>query len=256
MRRLGNIFREDNKAVIVAMDHGLGLDVLPEMAETSKILSSIVNGGADAVLAGYGMARTFFEELKGTGLILRVDGGNSALSSFHTGNRMLDSEDALREGADCLACMGFLGTTNEVDTLLNISELAAEAHGWGLPLLAEMLPGGFSSEPAKTVENVRLAARIGAELGADIIKTSFVGSVAEFRTVVEGCFKPVIVLGGAKVKNLQDLFEVVEKAMEAGARGVAIGRNVWQHADPGAVTAALVEMVHDERRASEVGKNL
>ena len=256
MRRLGNIFRDDNKSVIVAMDHGLGLDVLPGLAETSKILSSIVNGGADAVLAGYGMARNFATELMGTGLILRVDGGNSALSSFQTGNRMLDSEDAIKEGADCLACMGFPGAVNEVDTFINVSELAAEAHGWGLPLLAEMLPGGFSSEPAKTVETVRLAARIGAELGADIIKTSFVGSVSEFRTVVEGCFKPVIVLGGAKVKNLQDLFEVVEKAMEAGARGVAIGRNVWQHADPGAVTAALVEIVHDERSASEVGKNL
>ena len=256
MRRLGNIFRDDNKSVIVAMDHGLGLYVLPGMAETSKILTSIVAGGADAVLAGYGMSRSFASELKGTGLILRVDGGNSALSSFQTGNRMLDAEDALIEGADCLACMGFPGAVNEVDTLINVSELAAEAHAWGLPVLAEMLPGGFSSEPAKTVETVRLAARIGAELGADIIKTSFVGSVSEFRTVVEGCFKPVIVLGGAKVKNLHDLFEVVEKAMEAGAQGVAIGRNVWQHSDPGAVTAALVEIVHDERSASEVGRNL
>ena len=256
MRRLGNIFRDDNKVVIVAMDHGLGLDVLPAMDNTSEILSSIVKGGADAVLIGYGMARSFVEELKGTGLILRVDGGNSSLSSFQTGNRMLDSEDALREGADCLACMGFPGAVNEVDTLINVSELAAEAHYWGLPLLAEMLPGGFSPKPEKTVESVRLAARIGAELGADIIKTSFVGTVNEFRTIVEGCFKPLIVLGGAKVKNLQDLFELVEKAMEAGARGVAIGRNVWKHPDPGAVTSALVEIVHDERSASETGKNL
>lgn len=256
MRRLGNIFRKDKKTVIVAMDHGLGLDVLPELKETAGIISSIVNGGADAVLTGYGMTRNFVEELKGTGLILRVDGGNSALSSFQTGNRILDPEDAIREGADCLACMGFPGAANEVDTLTNVSELAAQAHEWGVPLLAEMLPGGFSPKPAKTVEAVRLAARIGAELGADIIKTNFVGSVGEFRTVVEGCFKPVIVLGGAKVNNLQELFEVVEKAMEAGARGVAIGRNVWKHPDPGSVTSALVEIVHEGRKASEVGRNL
>ena len=124
------------------------------MADVSTILKSIVNGGADAVLAGYGMSRTFVEELKGTGLILRVDGGNSELSSFQTGNRILDSEDALIEGADCLACMGFPGAVNEVDTLINVSELAAEAHAWGLPVLAEMLPGGFGPEPAKTVETV------------------------------------------------------------------------------------------------------
>ncbi len=256
MRRLGNIFRDDKKTVIVAMDHGLGLDVLPGMKDTAGIITSIVKGGADAVLAGYGMARAFSAELMGTGLVLRVDGGNSSLSSFQTGNRILDPEDALREGADCLACMGFPGAVNEIDTLGNVSELSAEAHGWGLPVLAEMLPGGFSAEPPKTVENVRLAARIGAELGADIIKIPFVGTVEEFRTVVEGCFKPVIVLGGAKVSNLQDLFELVEKAMEAGARGVAIGRNIWKHQDPGAVTSAIAEIVHNNGKASEVGRNI
>ena len=256
MHRLGNIFKDDGKTVIVAMDHGLGLDVLPGMKDTSSIILSIVKGGADAVLAGYGMARNYVEELKGPGLILRVDGGNSSLSSFQTGNRILDPEDALREGADCLACMGFPGAVNEVETLTNVSRFATEAHDWGLPLLAEMLPGGFSSEPAKTVETVRLAARIGAELGADIIKTSFIGSISEFRTIVEGCFKPVVVLGGAKVNNLHDLFEVIEKAMTAGARGVAVGRNVWQHPDPGAVTSALVEIVHEGRKASEAERNL
>ncbi len=256
MRRLGNIFKADNKTVIVAMDHGLGLDVLPGMKDTSGIITSIVKGGADAVLAGYGMSRNFSKELMGTGLVLRVDGSNSSLSTYQTGNRFLDPEDAIREGADCIACMGFPGAVNEIDTLGNISELSAESHGWGLPVLAEMLPGGFSSEPPKTVENVRLAARIGAELGADIIKIPYVGSVSEFRTIVEGCFKPVIVLGGAKVNNLQELFELVEKAMESGACGVAIGRNIWKHSDPGAVTSALVEIVHDERNASEVGKNI
>lgn len=256
MRRLGNIFKEDKKSVIVALDHGLSMNVLPGLNNTSGILSSIVKGGVDAVLCGYGMARNYVEELKGSGLILRMDGGNSELSSFKTGNRILDPEDALRNGADCLACMGFPGADNEIDTLRTISELSAEAHSWGMPVLAEMLPGAFSLEPAKTVETIRLASRIGAELGADIIKTSFVGTVSEFRTIVEGCFKPVIVLGGAKVKDLNDLFVVIEKAMEAGASGVAIGRNVWKHPDPEALTAAFVELVHQGKRAVEVGKNL
>ena len=256
MRRLGNIFRDNQKTVIVVLDHGLGLDVFPNLNDTGSMISRVVKGGADAVLTGYGIARTFSEELKGTGLILRMDGGNSVLSSFQTGNRILGPEDALKEGADSLACMGFPGAINEIDTLRNISELAAKSHTWGLPLLAEMLPGGFGPEPAKTVETIRLSARIGAELGADIIKTSFVGGIAGFRTVVEGCFKPVVVLGGEKVRNLQGLFEMIEKAMEAGAMGVAIGRNVWKHQSPEAVTAALVEIVHHERLASEVGKNL
>ncbi|MDC7232429.1 MAG: fructose-bisphosphate aldolase [Spirochaetales bacterium] len=256
MRRLGNIFKKDGKSVIVAMDHGLGLNVLPGMQDTEKILNDVTQAGADAVLCGYGMARRFETALKGTGLILRVDGANSSLSDFPTGNKFLDYKAALREGADCLACMGFPGAVNEIDTLKAISEMSSDAHSWGMPVLSEMLPGGFGAEPPKTVETVGLAARIGAELGADIIKTSFVGTVPEFRSIVEGCFRPVVVLGGAQVKNLQDLFIVIEKSMEAGASGVAIGRNVWTHPEPGAVTAGLVEIVHGGKTASEAEKVL
>ena len=102
MRRLGNIFSKDKKTVIVAMDHGLGLDVYPAMKNTGEILSAVSEAGADAFLTGYGLARRYQEELKGKGLILRVDGGNSALSDFQTGNQILDPEAALKEGADCL----------------------------------------------------------------------------------------------------------------------------------------------------------
>jgi DhnA family fructose-bisphosphate aldolase class Ia len=131
-----------------------------------------------------------------------------------------------------------------------------EAHNLGLPLLAEMLPGGFGTEPAKTLENVRLAARIGAESGADIIKTVFVGKAKEYRAVIDGCFRPLVILGGEKSSDLAGLFLIIEQAMEAGASGVAIGRNVWKHPDPRAVTQALVELVHQGKRASETRANL
>ena len=103
MRRLGNFFQKDNKTVIVAMDHGLGLDVLPGMQNTADIISNIVGAGVDAVLTGYGMARRYVEELKGTGLILRMDGGNSALSTFQTGNRILDTDTRAGFVHRCLA---------------------------------------------------------------------------------------------------------------------------------------------------------
>jgi class I fructose-bisphosphate aldolase len=238
------------------MDHGTGLDVLPALNDTSAVLKGIVEAGADAVLTSYGIATRFEAELAGTGLLLRLDGGNSKLSKNSAGHLVLSPMDALRIGCEGCACMGFPGAENEVETLSQISRLAAAAHELGLPLVAEMLPGGFGPEPAKSVENVRLAARIGAECGADIIKTLFVGSVKEFRTVVEGCFRPVIVLGGEKSADLAGLLLLLEQAMEAGAAGVAIGRNVWKHPDPKAVTQALVDIVHGGKKASETGRNL
>ncbi len=256
MRRLLSLFGPDGRTVVVAMDHGTGLDVLPALNDTGSVLKGIVAGGADAVLTSYGIATRYEAELNGIGLIMRLDGANSSLSSNPAGNAVFSPMDALRIGSEACACMGFPGAENEVANLTMLSRYAIEAHGLGLPLVAEMLPGGFASQPAKSVENVRLAARIGAECGADIIKTTFVGSVKEFRSIVEGCFRPVIVLGGEKSSDLAGLLLTIEKAMEAGAAGVAIGRNVWRHSDPKAITQALVDIVHGGKKASETGANL
>lgn len=256
MRRLSRIFRSDGRTVIVAMDHGTGLNVLPALNDTGSVLDAIVAGGADAVLTSYGIASRYEDVLSRTGLLLRLDGGNTMLSGNPAGNPSFTPEDAVRMGADGATCMGFPGAENEVETLTQLTRYAAECRPWNLPLMAEMLPGGFGPEPAKSVENVRLAARVGAESGADIIKTVFTGTVKEFRTVVEGCFRPLVVLGGESSSDLSGLFLVIEKAMEAGASGVAIGRNVWRHGDPGGVTQALVELVHGGKKASEVGANL
>ncbi len=256
MRREKQLFRADGRTVIIAMDHGTGLNVLPDLNDTGSVLGKIVSGGADAVLTSYGIASRYEEVLAGTRLLMRLDGGNSMLSKNPAGNQVFSPEDAVSIGSDGCACMGFPGASNEVETLSRLSRYAVDAHRFGLPLLAEMLPGGFGPEPAKSVENIRLAARIGAECGADIIKTVFAGTVKEFRTVVDGCFRPLVILGGEKSADLAGLFLVIEQAMEAGAAGVAIGRNVWRHPDPEGVVQALVDLVHNGKKASETGANL
>ncbi|MEW6623040.1 MAG: fructose-bisphosphate aldolase [Bacillota bacterium] len=252
MRRLKRIFRKDGKSVIVAMDHGMGLNVLPELNDTGEVLKKIVDAGADAVLTTFGIAKKYKEVLSDTGLILRLDGGSSHL--YHKSNypKLLYSvEDALKMGADAVACMGFPGIEFQEENLQILAQVAAKCEEWGLPLIAEMLPGGFNPEPANTVENVKLAARIGCELGADVIKTSFAGTKEEFQEIVAGLFAPVVILGGDKTKNIGDLFDVIEQAMQVGAAGVAIGRNVWKNKQPGKITAALVDLVHHKKSAEE-----
>ncbi|MBS5136531.1 MAG: aldolase [Oscillospiraceae bacterium] len=254
MRRLGKIFREDGRTVIVAMDHGMGMNVNPALDRTGEILEAIVAGGADAVLTTYGIASKYADILRHVGLILRCDGGYSAIPSAANGHpRMLFSvEDALRLGADAVACNGFPGTPTEQDCMKNVAELSAQGRAWGMPVMAEMLPGGFGNEVPKTVENVRLAARTGCEYGASIIKTTFTGTPEEFRGVIEASYQPVVVLGGEKTSQLSDLFVCIEQAISVGAAGVAIGRNVWKHPDPEAVTRSLVDLVHNGKRAADI----
>ncbi len=251
MRRLNRIFAADGKTVIIAMDHGLSLDVLPELADVGTVLSRVISGGADAVLVSYGVAQKYGETLKSTGLIVRLDGGNSCLSNKPGGGLLYSVEDALRLGADGVACMGFPGAENESETLDNLARIAAECSYWQVPLMAEMLPGGFAPEPPNTVENIKLVSRIGAELGAHIIKTTFAGSREEFREVVTGCFVPVVVLGGDQTNDIKGLFKTIEQAVAAGAAGVAVGRNVWKSREPEKVTSALVELVHNQKSADQ-----
>lgn len=253
MRRLGRLFGTDRRTVVVAIDHGMGLSVNPALDDTGAVLRAVVRGGADAVLTTYGIAQRYQDELKGVGLILRMDGGGSCLSSKNEcPSALYTVEDALRLGADAIACMGFPGTPYEHENLANLAAFCAEGKAWGMPVIAETLPGGFSNEIPNTVDNLLLAARYGCELGASVIKTAYAGTPQEFKRVVDACFAPVIVLGGEKTGDLASLCDCLEKALSVGAAGVAIGRNVWKHEDPERVTRALVALVHEGARASSL----
>ncbi len=254
MKRLNRIFKPDGRTVIIAMDHGMGMNVNPALDRTGEILKAVVAGGADAVLVSHGIAAKYADILGDIGVILRCDGGYSAIPSAAGGYpRLLFSvEDALKVGADAVACNGFPGTPDEQECMKNVATLAAQGRAWGVPLMAEMLPGGFGNDVPKNVENVRLATRTGCEYGASIIKTTYTGTPEEFKQVIDASYQPVIVLGGEATSELPALFDCIEKAVGVGAAGVAIGRNVWKHKDPEAVTRALVDLVHGNKKAFEI----
>lgn len=247
------IFRDDGRSLVVAMDHGSGLDVYPALAHPGCVLDAVVGGGADAVLTTPGIVKQFSQHLKSVGVILRMDGGSSQLAgeSSLECKLLYSVEDALRLGADAVACMGFPGTSLEAQTLGNVATLSGQCLAWGIPLMAEMLPGGLVNPELRTAENTRLAVRIGVELGADFIKTGYVGPAESFQQVTENCYRPILILGGAKTHDEQGLFAMVRSSLDIGAAGVVMGRNVWGHAHPKAMVKALSEMIHNNASADE-----
>ena len=250
-RRVGCLFGDDGRSLVVAIDHGGGIHVYPELADPGRVIAQVAEGGADAILANPGAVRRYATELKSLGVILRMDGGASLLSKTPESRLLYSVEDALRLGADAVACMGFPGTPLEGHTLANLANLAGQCQNWGMPLMAEVLPGGFTHMELRTPENVQLAARIGVELGADLIKTEFTGSEDSFKAVVENCFRPVLVLGGSKLDDESALFRMVRSALNAGAVGAVIGRNVWGHRNPRAFVEALSHLVHGDASVEE-----
>lgn len=248
--RLGKIFGADRRSVVVAMDHGLpGMFPLGHLKDPAGLLAAIAAGGADAVLTTPGIAKRFAAHLGGLGLILRLDGGATNIGEAPRASSLIASvESALRLGADAVAVMGMCGTDDEAHSLRTLGEVATECRALGMPLMAEMLPLGFGGDPS--IAQLAMAARIGAELGADIIKTKYLGPSDAYREVTETCFAPVLVLGGSE-REMADVTATIRDALAAGAAGVAMGRSVWRSGDvPAAVNAIVSTVRHAEPTAA------
>lgn len=242
--RYSRIFAKDGRTVIVACDHAGYMGPLPGLEQPGRLLDTLVESGVDAVLTTRGIAKSFANRIGKLGLILRADGGSSSASPVSGALRPLFSiEDACRFGADAVICMGMIGYPEEPSSLQNLAGFTAEADKWGMPVIAEMLVNPKEGKRA-THQELSFAMRIGVELGADFIKASYAGPPEVFRKTLECVYRPVVVLGGEKVKDEQEMLENIAGALEAGASGVAIGRNVWQHASPGGICRALVDLVH------------
>jgi DhnA family fructose-bisphosphate aldolase class Ia len=195
-------------------------------------------------MTSFGIASHFSRALSPVGLILRADGAPTKLGPDTAAAVWFHVEEALRLGADALCVSAFPGHHTEGATLDNLASVTRRAHRWGLAVQAEMVPGGMGSGPEmRTLENVALAARVGIELGADWVKVPYVEG---FGQVTNSCFKPVVILGGGRRSSQAEILAEVRAAMDAGAAGATIGRNIFEADDPEAMTAALSAIIHED----------
>jgi DhnA family fructose-bisphosphate aldolase class Ia len=249
-RRLGRIFGPDGRVLIVPIDHGLMSGAIRGLERPEETLETLIASGADAILAGYGVAKKFHRFLGGAGLILRLDGGPSDFGlDLEATDLMGTVEDAIRIGADAVITSTWLGGPHEARAAAAAMRLAAACDAWGMPLMVEtFMSSGFQP----TIENIAMAARIACELGADVIKTYLAGDAAAYKRVTGECFAPVVILGGEKTNDELAVLRWAKTAIDAGAAGTCIGRNVLQHQNPGGVTKALRAIIHEGAAVEQV----
>jgi len=212
-----------------------------------RAVERLMAGHPDAVLATWQLARSVPDLLAPAGLILRVDGGFSELGELPPGDVsaiLHRAESALRLGADAVAVMAFPGAPDEHRSLVRLAELCTECEGLGMPVMAEVVPGGWARAVEWTTVTVARGARIAAELGADIVKTVCPGDPTGFAEVVEACPVPVVALGGPKSGSENEVVDLAAGVVAAGAAGIAFGRNLWGSPDPAALLGRLRAAVH------------
>src|SRR5256884_6142988 len=245
-RRFHRLFGTDGRSVVIAMDHGTTDGTVKGFEDPQKVLEQVIAGGADAILTSVGIARHFSKQLKDVGLMIRCDGATSPLLE-RPRELIIGIDDVLSTGADAAAAMYIPGSVNGHNSTMYFPRLATEAHRWNIPVMAEALPYGFEEHPAaRAVDPVADTCRTAVENGADIVKTFYTGEYESFRKVIRSCYVPVLVLGGPKTHGDREFLESIRDAMDAGAAGVVIGRNVWQATSPTAMTQALVALVHQD----------
>jgi DhnA family fructose-bisphosphate aldolase class Ia len=154
-------------------------------------------------------------------------------------------EEAIKLGADGVSLHVNLGADREADMLRDFGIVSKKCQEWGMPLLVMMYTRGDKVLAECDEQYVKIAARVASEMGADMVKVSFTGSVESFARVVEGSSIPVLIAGGEKAKNTRDVLNNVKMAIEAGGKGVSMGRNVFQHENPSLLLKAVSKIVHD-----------
>jgi fructose-bisphosphate aldolase / 2-amino-3,7-dideoxy-D-threo-hept-6-ulosonate synthase len=239
------IDRNSRKTVIIPMDHGVTVGPIEGLADMRTAVSNVVAGGANAILMHKGIVRAGHRGTgRDVGLIIHLSAGTSLSPDPNAKELVCTVEEAMKLGADAVSVHINLGAETDREMLRQLGQISERCFEWQMPLVAMMYTRGPKIKDEYNVENVKHAARVGAELGADIVKVVYTGDVQSFAAVVEGCPVPVVIAGGPKMGSDEEIFNMVQGALEAGAAGVSIGRNAFQHKTPTKMVQALSKMVH------------
>jgi fructose-bisphosphate aldolase/2-amino-3,7-dideoxy-D-threo-hept-6-ulosonate synthase len=238
--------RATGRTVIVPMDHGLTVGPIKGLEDMRTAVNRVAEGGANAVLLHKGIIGAGYRGYgKDIGLIMHLSGSTSLGPDPDDKVLVGDVLEAIKLGADAVSIHINIGSKTEPTQLKVLGEVAKTCQEWGMPLLAMVYPRGEKIKNQYDVEVVKHAARIGAELGADIVKTNYTGSEETFREVVKGCPVPVVMAGGPKTETEEEFCQMVYDSVKAGGAGAATGRNVFQHEDPASMVRVLCGIVHE-----------
>lgn len=255
MERIIN--RRTRRTVLVPMDHGISVGPISGLQDMKNAVNSVAAGGANGVVVHKGLVMEGHRgEGPDIGLIIHLSASTS-LSPFPNAKTLVCTmEEAIKLGADAVSIHVNLGDGQEKAMLKDFGEISYMARTWGMPLLAMIYPRGEKIEDEYDVKYVKHAARLGNEMGADLVKVPYTGTPETFREVTEGCAVPVVIAGGAKMDSDRDILEMVKGSIEGGGAGVSIGRNVFQHKCPEKMVRAISMVVHEEAPVDEALKLL
>lgn len=243
--RLSKTFDPDSRrAVMLAFDHGYFMGPTTQLERIDVTIVPLTKY-ADTLMLTRGILRSTIPPTYTRGIVVRASGGPSILKELSNEEIAVDVEDALRLNASAMAVQVFIGGEYETKSVNNMTRLVDIGNRYGMPVLGVTAVGRDMVRDAKYM---RLASRICAELGAAFVKTYYVPE--GFETVTASCPVPIVIAGGKKIPE-PDALKMAYNAVQQGASGVDMGRNIFQSEVPDAMIQAVRKVVHEEMRPED-----
>jgi putative autoinducer-2 (AI-2) aldolase len=243
--RLSRIFKpETGKTVMLAIDHGYFQGPTTGLERIDLNIVPLIPF-ADALMLTRGILRTTIPSSANKAIVMRGSGGPSILKDLSDEEIAVDMEDAIRMNVSAIAIQIFIGGVHETRSVHNMTRLVDIGLRYGIPVLAVTAVG---KEMVRDAKYFRLACRICAELGAHFVKTYYVAE--DFGTVTASCPVPIVMAGGKKIGEL-DALTMAYKAVQEGAAGVDMGRNIFQSEAPEAMMKAVYKVVHEDMKPQQ-----
>lgn len=246
--RLERIFnRNTERTIIVPLDHGVTVGPISGLVDLKHTVNQVAEGGASAVLMHKGLVRCGHREQgQDIGLIIHLSASTGHSPRPNAKTLVGSVEDGIKLGADAVSVHVNLGDEREGQMLQDLGEVSSLASHWGMPVLAMVYGRGPKIRDSYDPDIVAHCARVGEELGADVVKVNYTGDVESFENVVKGCCIPVVIAGGPKLEDRKDLIRMVHESIQAGGAGLSVGRNIFQDPEPARLVRILHKVVHED----------
>ncbi len=243
--RLSRVFRPTSgRTVMLAIDHGYFQGPTTGLERVDLNILPLVPY-ADALMCTRGILRTIVPPTTNTPVVLRASGGPSILKELSNEEIAIDFDDAIRLNVSAVAVQVFIGGESETQTVHNMTRLIDMGLRYGIPVMGVTAVG---KEMSRDARYLRMACRICAELGAHFVKTYYVAE--GFETVTSSCPVPIVMAGGKKLPEL-DALTMAYRAIQEGAAGVDMGRNIFQSSCPSGMIQAVSKVVHEGMKPAE-----
>jgi putative autoinducer-2 (AI-2) aldolase len=252
--RLSRILNpKTGRGLIVAIDHGMALGPMTGI-EKPGVVFDMLEPYTDAWLMTKGIFTHVYQPHGDRGIILRASGGATIAGPDITAEGPTASvEELVSLSADAIAVSAYIGSENEHETLRHMAGAAGCCHRWGVPLVG-VIGVGKDKEKAHDPKFIALGARVAAEHGADIVKTYY--TAKDFDKVTGGCPVPIAIAGGPKCETDEDTLAMIRGALDGGAAGIVMGRNIWQSQRPVALMKIVRAMIHADLALAQAVERL